>query len=189
MNRDNVLKAGIFVALVTLCVAARTMTHLPNFTPMASAALFAGFYFHRRAVAFFVPLLAVTLSDLIIGGYSPMVMAAVYASHTVPVLLGIWLAKRTTPLRVGGTAVGSAVLFFTVTNFFHWLSPIGTEMFGRSASGLLACYMGALPFFRHTLLGNLFWCTILFGGYAMVTQLVETWELRRLQPVPVRKRK
>jgi len=46
-------------------------------------------------------------------------------------------------------------------------------------SGLLTCYEMALPWFRNEVLGNLFYCGFLFGGYA----LLERW-LTANQRVP-----
>ena len=42
----------------------------------------------------------------------------------------------------------------------------------RSASRpsrLWQCYVAAIPFFRHTLLGNLVYVTALFGTFALIT--------------------
>lgn len=185
MHGETAAKTGTFLALVGLCAAMRLVPHPPNFTPVASAALFAGYFFNRRLVACAVPLLAVLVSDAVLGGYSRSVMIAVYAAHAFPVLLGMSFANRMTPLRIGGSAVVAAVVFYLGTNLAVWSNGI---LFERTAAGLLACYTAALPFFQHTLLGNLFWSAAIFGTYAVANRLVTLLQERKLQPAPVRVR-
>ena len=63
-----------------------------------------------------------------------------------------------------------AVVFFLVSNFGVWLTPIfGYE---RSMSGLVRCYVLALPFFRAMLLGDLIYVPLLFGAFALAERAV-----------------
>jgi hypothetical protein len=55
------------------------------------------------------------------------------------------------------------VLFFVVTNFGVWAF---TDMYPRTGDGLTACFIAAIPFFRNTLAGDLFYAAVLFGGLA-----------------------
>lgn len=183
MNRETIAKLGAFLALVGLCVVTRLLPHPPNFTPVASAALFAGFYFNRRLAALAVPVLAVLVSDAVIGGYSFTVMLAVYAAHLLPVLLGTRLASRLTTMRVAGSAVLASLAFFIATNLAVWNSGV---LYERTAAGLLDCFTVALPFYQHTLLGNLFWSAIIFGSYAVAGYLANRAHERRMVRQPVR---
>ncbi len=185
MNRETAAKAGTFLALIGLCAVVRLIPHPPNFTPVAAAALFAGFFFKRSWTAFALPILAVLVSDVILGSYSWTVMTVVYAAHLFPVLLGMRLSKKLSALRVAGYASGAAVLFFLGTNLAVWYSGV---LYERTAAGLVACYTAGLPFFQHTLLGNLFWSGIIFGAYAFATWTGDIYENRKLVPQPVRKR-
>ena len=65
---------------------------------------------------------------------------------------------------MGAAALGSGLLFFVVTNFSVWL---GSAFYPPTWEGLVACYTAALPFFRNTLVGNLVYSLILFGGLAL----------------------
>jgi len=141
----------------------RLLPHLPNFTPLAAVALFAGFWFASRGVAMLVPLGAMVLSDLVLGSYDPAVMATVYAALVVPVAMRGILKARLTPLRVGGTAVISSIVFYLATNLAHWLWMGGYPL---TPAGLGACYAAALPFFKYQLAGDLLWSAGLFGAYA-----------------------
>ncbi len=59
------------------------------------------------------------------------------------------------------TLAGS-VQFLLVTNFPCWVLHCP-----QTWSGLGACYVAALPFFRNTLLGDAVFCGLLFGGLAL----------------------
>jgi hypothetical protein len=66
-----------------------------------------------------------------------------------------------------GCSLASSVLFFLVTNFGSWL---WFNMYEHSMSGLIQCYAMAIPFFRYTLCGDLFFAVVLFSGYAVALQ-------------------
>ena len=59
------------------------------------------------------------------------------------------------------------VVFFLVTNFAVWA---GTGIFPKNATGLMACYAAGIPCFWNTMLGSLFFGSILFGIYEYVNQ-------------------
>jgi len=56
-----------------------------------------------------------------------------------------------------------------VTNFGVW--TLGT-MYPMTAAGLADCYVAAIPFFQNTVAGDLFYATLLFGGFALVERLL-----------------
>ena len=136
----------------------------PNFQAVAGTALFAGFLFRSRAVALVVPLAAMWLSDQILGGYDRLVMAAVYGSFAVPVLLGHWLERRLSARRVVGASLASSSVFFLVTNAAVWWA-----WYPHSAEALVRCFVRAIPFFAYTLSGDLVFACGLFGLYRLVT--------------------
>ena len=154
--------------LISLAVVARLVPHVPNFTPIAAMALFGGAYLNRR-YAILVPLLALFLSDLFIGLYSPVVMISVYGSFVLTGLIGLWLKSRRNPTNIILAAVGSSILFFLITNFSVWASGA----YARDLSGLAQSYIMGLPFLRGTLAGDLFYTTVFFGGYELVLRFVK----------------
>jgi len=187
MSKRDKLEAATFVGLVAAGAAARGLfSDLPNFAPVAAIALFAGYFFRSRVVALLVPLLVMASSDYFIGGYSLPMMALVYGALSLPVLfrstLRSWLDRQSSPLRATAgllicTLAGS-LLFFALTNFGSWL---WFDMYERSWAGLARCYMQAIPFFRHTLAGDIFFAIALFGGYALASQLVAAGEPEKSQ--------
>jgi hypothetical protein len=168
------------LALLTAIIAAATLRlvpHPPNFTPIGAMALFSGAYLGRRPLAFAAPLGALLLSDAVLGFYSGMQFQ--YLSVGLIVVLG-WLAlPRISVLRLGIAAVASSVLFFAVSNFGVWL---GSGMYPHNASGLVACLVAAIPFFQNTLAGDLFYTSLLFGGFRIAELLVPRLRARTPQP-------
>ena len=158
------------VALLSAILAAallRLLPHPPNFTPIGAMALFGGAYLGRRLVAFAAPLGALLLSDLVLGFYHGQ--ATVYFSVALIVMFGMVALRRISPLRIGAAAVASSILFFAITNFGMWLF---SGFYPRTFVGLEACYVAAIPFFQNTLAGDLFYATLLFGGFRTAELLV-----------------
>ncbi len=155
------------LAAILGAAALRLVPHPPNFSPIDAMALFGGAYLGRRVLAFAAPLAAMLVSDAIIG-FHPY-MWATYLSVALIVVIGWAVQARITPLRVGAGAVASAVLFFVLTNFAVWL---GSDIYAQTPAGLMACYVAAIPFFQNTLAGDLFYTTLLFGGFAVLERLI-----------------
>jgi len=143
--------------------------HLANFAPIAAMALFSGVYFNNKKYALVVPLAAMLLADLFIGFYNPWIMASVYGTFLLIGLLGIWLKKhKTVPNVLGASLIGS-VMFFLVTNFAVWAIP--HSIYPQTLQGLLQSYTMGLPFFRNTLMGDLFYTGSMFGLMELVMWL------------------
>jgi hypothetical protein len=158
------------LALIALCVAARLLPHVQNFSPVAAAALFAGATMGRRALAVVGPLAAMLIGDFVLGFYHWQVMATVYAALVVPVLIG--MAGRRYgrwPTAIGG-ALGSALIFFVTTNFAVWAF---SGMYSLDGAGLMQCFIAGLPFLKYTVAGDLFWSVALFGGAALLRRRAE----------------
>ncbi len=158
MNKNRLtLVAGIILA----ATAARFIPHPPNFSPIAAIALFAGAQFSSRGKAFIIPLAAMFLSDLILGLHS--LIPFVYGSFALTVCLGIGLRQNRTIVRTLVSVLLGSVLFFVITNFAVWAV---LDAYPKNGAGLAACYIAAIPYFQNTLLGDLFYSAVLFGGLA-----------------------
>ncbi len=146
--------------LIILVVLSRLIPHPLNFTPVGALGLFAGAYIIDKR-AWLLPLCALLLSDFVIGFYEPVAMLFVYLGFVLSVFIGrLILFEKRTALRLGGAAITSATLFFIVSNFGTWLTGI---LYPMSFSGLIECYIAAIPFFGNTLAGNLIYSLIAFG--------------------------
>jgi len=154
MNRFAVL-----TAMVLAGTAARLIPHPPNFSPIASLALFGGAMFASRRAAFLVPLAAMLLSDLLLGFSS--ITPVVYGTFALITCLGFWVRRRQTVGRLATASLAAAVLFLVVTDFGVWAL---SDWYPKTLPGLAECYLAALPFFRNTLSSDLFYSALLFGG-------------------------
>lgn len=160
--RQSVLAAMIFAA-----AASRLIPHPPNLTAVTAMALFAGATLSRPRYACVVPLVALFLSDLLIGFYGGM--GFVYGAFMVTVGIGLLLRTRRRPLAIGAASLASSVVFYLVTNFGVWL---GSGLYAKSSAGLIACYIAGIPFFRNMVVGDLFYAALLFGGFSLLEQLL-----------------
>lgn len=166
-NNQTMKKYLIPVLLIILGFSARLLPHPANFAPITAIALFAALYLPRK-FALAVPVIAMFISDLFIGFYSWPIMLSVYISFALMSLIGLLVKKnKKFSTILGGTLIGS-VLFFFITNFAVW--AFGT-MYVHNFSGLLDSYIAAIPFFRNSLLGDLFYCGIMVGGFEFVLSL------------------
>ncbi len=157
--------------------ASRLCPHPPNFTPIAAMALFGGAYFADKRLALGIPLLALLLSDAVLGFHSGMV--SVYGSFALIVALGFGLRSNRAVLPLAGTALAGSLSFFVITNFAVWAAGV---LYPRTLAGLVECYMAAIPFFKNTLAGDAFYTTVLFGGFALAQK---RWSiLAKTAPVP-----
>jgi len=160
----------LLVALLFILagVGLRLLPHAPNFTPVAAIALFGAVYFSKMT-ALILPIAVMAVSDLFIGFYEPKLMVAVYGSFLLSVLLGFWLKKNKKWQTFLGVSFLSSFTFFLLTNFAVFaFSP----WYAKSLAGMIQCYLMALPFFRNTLLGDLFYTGVFFGAFELVRVLI-----------------
>jgi len=151
---------SLAMGLVGLDIVARLAPHAPNVTPIAASALFAGMVLRSRALALAVPLAAMLVSDLVVGAYDWRAMSVVYAALALPALLGTWGRARSAVLLP--LVLSSSLFFFATTNFAVWAS---SGMYAHDLHGLIHCYVAALPFLQNTVIGDMFWATLLFGSW------------------------
>lgn len=173
MLKGNFSKIIISAILIFIGAAFRLLPHPWNFTPIAAVALFSGAYLGKK-YAFFVPFLAMFLSDVFLGFYEWRLMLAVYVSFALAGLIGLVIKKRKNPGTVLAGSLAASISFFLITNFAVWQFSFWYE---KTLSGLFQCYVMALPFFRSGLLGDLFYTGILFGAYELILILVKKKEL------------
>jgi len=165
------------LSAILVAAVLRLVPHPPNFTPIGAMALFSGAYLGRRALAFVAPLGALLLSDLVLGFYHGQ--ATVYFSVALIVMIGMVALTRRSVIRIGAAAIASSVLFFLITNLGMWLF---SGFYPRTWSGLEACYVAAIPFFQNTIAGDLFYATLLFGGFRVAELLVPQLRAGKAQP-------
>ncbi len=165
------------ILLIILGFATRFLPHPANFTAIGAIALFGGIYLPKKW-AIILPLIAMFVSDIFIGFYSWQIMLSVYAGFALMGLIGLLVRNNKKFSTVlGGTILGS-ILFFLITNAAVW--QFGT-MYTPNFSGLMQSYFMALPFFKNSLLGDLFYVGVMVGGLEALSFLNKFKETRNKQ--------
>lgn len=163
----------LYSVIILSAVGTRLVPHAWNFAPVTAIAIFAAMYLpFKRAV--FLPLAIRFLSDAVIGFFSWPLMVAVYLSHLSGVVMGRWVRGNKSFSRIIVAPLISAVIFFLVTNF-AWLYP----NYPHDLSGIILAYTNGLPFFRGTLLGDIFYTLALVYGYELVSSAVKRRDGKR----------
>ncbi len=168
---QRLVQIGFGLGLFALIVAGRTLPHVMNFAPVAAAGLFAGFLFPSRWMGGAVILAGMLVSDLVIGMDDLGMRLLVYIALVLPVFLGRFLQNfEGGAVRFSGAVLGlgltGSLVFFLVTNFGVWL---GSGLYTLDLSGLVLCYVKAIPFYRGTLMGDVFYLAVFFGLHGLLS--------------------
>lgn len=163
---------ALAILLVMFGVLMRLIPHVPNIAPISAIALFAGVYLNRR-MAFALPIAVMVISDWFIGFDSIAMRLTVYGSFAISGLIGLWVKQNKNIKTVVAGSVAASFQFYLITNFAVWLF---SALYPKTASGLLMSYVNAIPFFRYTFLGDLFFVGILFGIYELAQVLARKRE-------------
>jgi hypothetical protein len=166
MNKsiNTQLVIPVAIVLVLLGAIARLAPHPANFAPLGAIALFGGLYLPRR-FAVITTLSSLFLSDIIIGFYNWKIMLVVYISFATIAWISTKIKHSFGTILT--TSLLSSILFFITTNAAVW--AFGT-MYAHTVSGLVQCYAMALPFFRNSVLGDLFYTGIFVTTYQLVVR-------------------
>ena len=152
-------------------VLTRLLPHPPNFTPVGALALFAGMYITQKTKwGLLVPLVVLFTTDIFIGTYEWKLMAVVYLSFLAYVGIGALVAKKKHIATVLAGTLGGATLFYLTTNFAVW--ALNSAAYEPTLAGLMASYTMALPFFKFTLLGDVFFVAVFIGSYELAVRYV-----------------
>lgn len=135
---------------------------------MEAVALYSGAWLRPIWLSFLVPLLVMGITDWLLGWHS--LWPFTWGAMLIGTYLGYRLLHTRTYLAVAGTAILQATLFFVITNFGVWIEGF----YGHTLSGLISCYVAAIPFYHYQAMGALAYSTLLW--------VVEYSLLRRLQP-------
>jgi len=162
-------------ALTVLGGAARLAQNL-NFAPVGALSLFAGARL-RGWRAYVLPLALMALTDPLVSlryGYSlksafSFATPFIYASFLIYVWIGSRLRRTENPGWIAAGALAGSLQFFVLSNFGTWLAPQAT--YSHTLSGLVSCFIAALPFYRNTLLSDLAFAGVFFGLHAVFSRV------------------
>ena len=153
----------IFAIFLILGIVFRIIPHAPNFTPMLSIALLSGYYIKSR-YSILLPIAILLGSDILLGG-NPMAHW-VYLSIVAIILLGYLVKNNAKNILLN--SVLSSFIFFLVTNFGVWI----TGGYAYNFSGLIQCYIMAIPFFKNTLISTVFFSMFIYCLHYLINSML-----------------
>lgn len=169
MNNNN--REKLFLVLIVVLgvtsVFLRLLPHMPNFAPIGALALFTGLYTARKWLLF-TPVVVMFISDIFVGFYNWKIMLVVYLSFLVYAFIGRIVKNNKSVFTIMGGTFAGALLFYITTNFAVWAF---FGMYPHTLQGLVLCYEMALPFFRNSLMGDLFYVGAFVGAYELAAKL------------------
>ena len=159
--------------IIAVGVASRFwLIDMPNFKPVAALVLFGGFFFRRALTALIALIGVMFVSDIWLGTYAWPVLLSVYLSLAAAAALGCWIRRSEgqsskvntqTLARFTFASVTMSSLFFAFTNGAVWMAG---QWYPRTWEGLCDCYLAGVPFYRATLMGDLFFTSVIVAVYA-----------------------
>ncbi|MBL0026132.1 MAG: DUF6580 family putative transport protein [Saprospiraceae bacterium] len=179
-------KSNNTVAVMLLMIAgafSRFIPHVPNFTPTEGLTIFGAAYLGKKYLPYIFPLVLMYISDFIINNTS----ARIYFTNTdglvwyspymifnlIAIILIVFIAckllRKVTVTTTLGAVISASIIFYIISNFGVWMN--GTSFYSKDFSGLLQSYVAGLPFFRTSLISNLFFSTVIFGSYHILKSL------------------
>src|SRR5450755_3652894 len=166
-----------FLFLVLIAALYRIIPNRPyGFAPQWAMAIFAGAIIKDKKWALIIPVLSMFISDLLyevlfIGGITKIQgfyegQWQNYILFAVLVLVGFAI-KRLNLFQIAAASLAAPTIYYFLSNFLVWASNSNIRGLDRpkTFNGLMLCYVDGLPFYKMSLLGTLFFSTVLFGSY------------------------
>lgn len=156
------------VLIIVAGVLLRLAPHEPNVAPISALALFGGAYLSKK-YALILPLIVMIISDLFLGFHATI--GWVYGSFILIGCIGLVLRKYKHTHTIILSSLSASLLFYLITNFGVWISG---NMYPHNGAGLMESYAMGLPFLKNTVLGDLFYTGLFFGGYELLTHYLKS---------------
>ncbi|MAV05458.1 MAG: hypothetical protein CMI71_02385 [Candidatus Pelagibacter sp.] len=138
---------GIFFSLAL----SRFIPHPPNFTSLLALSFYVPAILGIRYLPFL--LISFAITDFIIGYHTGTHWT--WGSVLVIGFISQYFVKNIS-YRLSGALLG-ALIFFLITNFGVWVSG----MYGYTFSGLVSCYVLAIPFFSYSLISTFIFSSLI----------------------------
>jgi hypothetical protein len=124
-TRPLIQSIAVPAGLILAAALSRLIPHPPNFSPIEASALFAGAYLLDRRAAVLVPILAMLLSDLVLGFHA--LVPVTYGCMAVMALAGPLADRQGGHRDRGGARLRLGHVLLLVSNFFVWLTRACTR--------------------------------------------------------------
>ena len=153
----KLIKKNIFpLGLILILTLSRIIPHPWNFTPVIAVAIMSGYFFKNIYFSFSILLISMLVADLFLGFYENMIF--VYISLILISFIFYKFSKKINFKNLFFFSFLGSVIFFVISNFGVWVleSPsLNNLPYEKNLSGLIECYILAIPFFHNTFLSTL----------------------------------
>jgi len=170
------------VVLIIIAAVYRIIPGRPwGFAPQIAMALFGGAVIKDKKWAFALPIFSMFLSDLLYQGLYSAGVTPIYGFYegqwlnyclfALMVVIGFAI-KKINVINVLAASLIAPTVFFLLSNFITWSGMAGLRGLNRPLTfqGLLMAYNDGLLFYKGSLEGALFFSTLLFGGYYLLSK-------------------
>ena len=175
-------KVFLIVSLILIVSALYRVSPLRDygFAPQLAIALFSGFLFRdNKKWAFIFPLVSMILSDVmyeILYSYNLSDMKGFYGYGQIlnyfffvlVTAIGFFINKVNLT-KITSAVIAGPTVFYLLSNFSVWLGNGGNQH-AKTLTGLSACMVEGLPFYKNSLIGTAIFSVIFFVSYILMTQ-------------------
>jgi len=148
---DSFFKKDFYgISLILILILFRIIPHPPNFTPIIAIAIMSGYFFRNFYIAIIILVSSMFISDLYLGLSKHIIFT--YGSLLFINIIFFNISQKINYKNLFLCGFIGSLIFYLISNFGVWLMG---SMYEKSLSGLIECYLMAIPFFRNTLLSTL----------------------------------
>ncbi|PIS10214.1 MAG: hypothetical protein COT73_10520 [Bdellovibrio sp. CG10_big_fil_rev_8_21_14_0_10_47_8] len=169
LNATGWSKFVLPLLMVLVGVMTRWLPHPPNMTAVMALGFVAGAVVPQRWLAILVPLVALLISDLVLGFHGTMIYVYGATALITILSLGLFSGKKNSVLALGSWGFFSSGVFFVITNLGVWLQG---GLYPLTKQGLIDSFVMALPFYGNQLLGDLLYASLFFAAKAFYDRRV-----------------
>lgn len=160
----NQKNSVIFGAAILIAALSRLVIHHWNFTAVGAAAFAFALLFPTDKKVFFIPLVSLLVSDLILGFHDTMLF--VYGGYMLALLPFMMMSEaKSSRLQKVLTVLSGSLVFFVISNFGVWISG---QMYPQNVAGLIETYVMGLPFYKNQFLSDILLTPVLFYSFKMM---------------------
>ena len=180
-SENLIVNILVLTLLLAIGIASRfVLLDLPNVKPIAAIVMFAAFWFRSFRVAGLALLLIVLASNVGLASCPWQITCGVVGGLLVAAGLGRQLHRRFESaadvnqkplgalLQLGGSAFVMSAAFFLISNFSVWAMG---QWYPLTLSGLVQCFVAAVPFFKYTFCGDMVFTGTLFSAWWMLAMI------------------
>ncbi len=158
------MKPLVIILIITCSIFSRLVPHLPNFSPEIVFTLYLGMK-SNKILAYLNIFLMAAISDILLslthpwpafGDWTLFTYSALFIIGTV----GLIIKNKGYGIVFVNMTGGSALFYWIWTNAGTWLT---SGMYSHTLSGLIDCYVLALPFLATSVAASIIWCAAIIA--------------------------